>query len=119
LSDGLVEIDEPGLIGFIERGERAGNPQPSANCFLPSGLLVHEQYFGMHLSCESDRLGFSQIKLRESQPVFRAKNFQPLGRIAGPVSNRYRCERVLQLCENGWWNQNYRVRRSIGSMRTR
>ena len=63
----------------------------------------------MHFSCESDRLGFSQIKLCESQTVFRTKNFQPLRRIAGPVSNRFRCERMLQLCQNGRWNQNSRV----------
>jgi len=63
----------------------------------------------MHFSCESDRLGFSQIKLCESQTVFRTKNFQPLRRIAGPVSNRFRCERMLQLCQDGRRNQNSRV----------
>ena len=66
----------------------------------------------MHFSCESDSLGFSQIKLCESQTVFRTKNFQPLRRIAGPFSNRFRCERMLQLCQNGRWNQNSRVQPS-------
>jgi hypothetical protein len=42
LSNCLVETDEPGVVGFIEHGERASNPQPSANCFLPSGLLINE-----------------------------------------------------------------------------
>jgi hypothetical protein len=34
LSDRLVETDEPGLIGFIENGERAGDLSPlrAASC---------------------------------------------------------------------------------------
>ena len=41
-SNRLVETDEPGLFAFIEHGERADNLQPSANRFLPSGLLINE-----------------------------------------------------------------------------
>ena len=63
----------------------------------------------MYFSCERDRLGFSQIKLREGQAVFRAKNFQPFRRISGPVAYRFRCERMLELCQNGRGNQNSRV----------
>src|SRR4051812_37716218 len=48
-SDCIIEVDESRLIGFIEHGERAGNPQPSANCLLPAGLLIDEHQFGMHL----------------------------------------------------------------------
>src|ERR1700693_2446211 len=62
----------------------------------------------MHFSCERDRLGFSQIKLCEDQGVFRAKNFEPLGRIASPGSNRFRRERMLQFCQNGRWEQELR-----------
>jgi len=36
LSDCLVDVDEPDLFSFIENGKRAGNPQASANGFLPT-----------------------------------------------------------------------------------
>ena len=45
----LIEIDEAGLFSFIENGECACNLQPSANCFLPSRLLIDEHHIGMHL----------------------------------------------------------------------
>jgi hypothetical protein len=49
LSDCVIEVDEPGLFGFIENGKRAGNSEASANGLMPPRLLIHEHDVGMHL----------------------------------------------------------------------
>jgi hypothetical protein len=89
---------EPLFLIPIGLGSAERNPQPSTHCLL-SDLLVHEQYFG--------------IGLRTSNRS---------GRIAGPVSNRFRCKRILQLCQNRQVESKsacIAVRRSICPMGTR
>jgi hypothetical protein len=105
----LIEIDKPGLFSFIENGKRAGNLQPSANCFLPSRLLVDEQYIGVHLGCERDCLAFAGIELRKSEVALGTENFHPLGPIGGPILYRLRRKRMLELRQYSRWNQNSRV----------
>jgi len=109
LSHRLIEIGEPGLFSFIEDGKRACNLQPSADCFLPSRLLIDEQQIGVHLGCERDCLALSKLELCLKEAALGPKNFHPRGRITGPVPDRFRCQGVLELCQYGRWNQNSRV----------
>ena len=83
---------------------------PSANRFLPSSQFVDEQHFGVHFNCESDGLRFSQIKLGESQAVIWPKHFQPLRRIASPLLNRFRRQRMVEFRKHRGRNQNSLVR---------
>jgi hypothetical protein len=50
----------------------------------------------MHLDCKSDRLAFSQVKLREEYTRLGIEHFQPVRWIAGPISNRFRRERMFE-----------------------
>ena len=63
LSDGVIEVDEPSLFGFIENRKRSRNPQAAANCFLTPSLLIHEHYICMYLRRERDRLTLAWIEL--------------------------------------------------------
>ena len=107
--DRVIENDEPGLIRFIENGERARNLQPSPNRLLSAGLLINEHHFGMYLGCERNRLALSQVELRQNETVLRTENYNPLRRIVGPGSDRFWRDGMPQLCEHGGWNQNSRV----------
>ncbi len=60
LSNGLIEVDEPGLLSFIENGKRAGDPRSSANGFLTPGLVIHQQDVGIDLHSERDRLALQK-----------------------------------------------------------
>jgi len=90
LSDGRVEIDETGLLSFIEDGRRAGDLQAPANCFLPPRLLVHEHHGGIHLGREHDRLAFGEVRLPHCEVAFRTEGFHPRQSVASPVSERRR-----------------------------
>ena len=105
----LIEIDEAGLFSFIENGKCACNLQPSANCFLPSRLLINEHHIGMHLGCECDGLALSKVELRLNEAALGPQNFHPRGGISGPALDRFRCQGVLELCLHGRWNQDSRV----------
>ena len=65
LSDGIIEYDESGLIGFIEYGQGARNLQPSTNGFLASCLLIDQDHFGSHFGRERDCLALSLVELCE------------------------------------------------------
>jgi hypothetical protein len=82
LSDSVVEADEPGLLSFIENGKRAGDPQSSANGFLPPGPLVHKQDIGINLDSERDRLALSWIELPGNEAAFRIKTSTLAGVLA-------------------------------------
>jgi len=83
LSQHLIEISETGLFSFIENGKRACNLQPSANCFLPSRMLIDEHHIGMHLGCERDCLALSKVELRLNEAALGPANFYPGGRMTG------------------------------------
>jgi len=101
-----IEIDQPGLFGLIEHGEGAGNLESAARRFLSSCLLIHEQQFDMHLGRQGNRLAFSNVELRNVDPALGRQNLQPARRIRDPVTNRLRRGWMLQLIQDGRWNEN-------------
>ena len=75
-----IEIDQPGLIGLIKDRESAGDLLSAVRRFLSSCLLINEQHFNLHLNCESNRLVFSKVELRNVKAaVGRQDSSQPGG----------------------------------------
>ena len=106
LSDCVIEVDEPGLFGVIENRKRARDPQASPNGFLPSCLFINEQYVGVHLRRERDRLAFSRIELNRNQAGLRIYDFHPRRRIDGPIVDRFRRKRMLEFRQDCRWDEN-------------
>jgi hypothetical protein len=90
LSDSVIEVDEPGLLSFIENGRRAGDPQSSGNGFLAPSLFVHEQDIGMHLYRWRDRPALVWIELSRNEAAIRIHDFHPPWQVSSPVLDRFR-----------------------------
>lgn len=95
LSESLVEIDQPGLICFIEDCKRTRNPQTSANGFLSSCLLIDEHYVGMYFGRECDCLAFAHVQLLQKKAALRNHDFYPNRNLRGPFSDGLRCQGML------------------------
>lgn len=63
VGDDLVEVDKPGLCGFIKNGKSTGNPRAPASCFPPPRLLIHEHHVGVNLRRERDRLALARVEV--------------------------------------------------------
>lgn len=104
--DGIIEVDKPGLFSIIENGKCAGNPQTSANCFLPPSLVIDENNISMHFLRERDRLAFAGIEGPRHYAGLGAQDIHPRGRVSGPVLHRFWRKRMLEFREHSGRNKN-------------
>jgi hypothetical protein len=109
LIDSVIESDEPGLFSFIENGKCAGDPQSSANGFLPPCLLIYEHQIGVHFRRERDRLALPWIELPVNEAALRTQHFQPCWRVTGPVLDWFRRKGMLQFRQHSRRNKNSSV----------
>ena len=109
LSDGLIEVDESGLFGFIENRKGSCNPQASANGLLTPSLLIHEHHICMYLHRKRDRFTLAWIELPKNEAALGTQDFYPCRRLNGPVLHRFRREWMLEFCQHSRRNKNSRV----------
>ena len=60
----------------------------------------------MHLGCKRNCFALSQVERRQDETALRTENFEPIGRIIGPISDLFWRGQVLQLSKDSGGNQN-------------